>query len=267
MASEPVRSTAVVAAPKDYSIPAAQQILLLSVRASFDGTGAAGSFLPAVQILDNNGNVLVTAADPNVSVVAGASADVSWFPGVKPATQTTAGGLALLSRTVLLADAPSVTISPIPQTHTHIELYSLTRTDRAAGSDLIALQLNGDTGNSYDWEQVFGNNGVSDAFNAPTGGHIAGPISEIALTSATAATATANSYGSGRWTVLYYTQTSTHKMVVGQGGVFVDDSAAGAVTAQMAGIWRNTQAVTAMKLFPALGTNFKAGSRFELYGI
>ena len=266
MASEPVRSTAVVAAPKDYSIPVTQQIRLLSVRASFDGSGSGSSWIPALQILDNNGNVLVTASDPLVNVAATGSADVSWFPGVKTASGT-GGGLALLSRTVLAVDTPSITISGIPATHTHIELYSLTRTDRAAGSDLIALQFNGDTGNNYDWEQLFGNNGVADAFNAPAGGHIAGPISQIALTSATANTATAGSYGSGRWTVLYYTQTATHKMVVGQGGVFVDDSAAGAVRAGMAGVWRNTAAITSMKLFPALGTNFKAGSRFELYGI
>lgn len=83
MASVPLRSTANVAAPKDYSIPAAQVIRLLSVRAEYDGSGSAAAWLPALQILDNNGNVLATAADPAVSVAAGASADVSWFPGVK----------------------------------------------------------------------------------------------------------------------------------------------------------------------------------------
>lgn len=90
MATEPVRSTTVEPAPKDYSIPNAQQIRLLSVRASFDGSGAGGAWLPALQLLDNNGNVLVTAADPAVSVAAGASADVSWFPGVKVAAAAAA---------------------------------------------------------------------------------------------------------------------------------------------------------------------------------
>ena len=80
MASEPVRSTSVVTAPKDYSIPHAQQIQLLSVQASFIDNGAASTWIPAVQILDNNGNVLVTAADQGVTVTAGGSADVSWFP-------------------------------------------------------------------------------------------------------------------------------------------------------------------------------------------
>ena len=92
MASVPLRSTSVVAAPKDYSIPNAQQILLLSVRASFTDNGAAGDWLPALQVLDNNGNVLVTAADQGVKVTAGSDADVSWFPGVKHTAAASTGG-------------------------------------------------------------------------------------------------------------------------------------------------------------------------------
>lgn len=92
MATEPVRSTAVAAAPKDYSIPGAQVIRLLSARASFTDNGAAGDWLPALQVLDNNGNVLVTAADQGVKVTAGSDADVSWFPGVKARAAATPGG-------------------------------------------------------------------------------------------------------------------------------------------------------------------------------
>src|SRR6185437_5864694 len=85
VASVPIRSTAVVAAPKDYPIPPSQEIILQSVRASFLDNGAGGDWVPALQILDNNGNVLVTAADKGVTVTAGSDADVSWFPGVKVA--------------------------------------------------------------------------------------------------------------------------------------------------------------------------------------
>lgn len=110
MASEPIRSTTVITAPKDYTIPGAQQIRPLSIRASFDGTGAGGAYLPAVQILDNNGNVLSTHADPNVSVAAGASADVTWFPGVKPQASSkssvqTAPSVATFYRRVSQGDA------------------------------------------------------------------------------------------------------------------------------------------------------------------
>jgi hypothetical protein len=85
VASVPLRSTAVVAAPKDYSVPAGQEIYVLSVHASYTDNGAAGDWLPAVVIQDNNGNALCRAVDQGVKVTAGSSAEVSFFPGVKHA--------------------------------------------------------------------------------------------------------------------------------------------------------------------------------------
>jgi hypothetical protein len=98
VASEPIRSTAITAAPKDYPIPNAQQIRLLSVTAEFIDNGAAGDWLPAVVILDKNGNALCRAVDQGVKVTAGGDAEVSWFPGVKvaPATTPTPAGAGLV---------------------------------------------------------------------------------------------------------------------------------------------------------------------------
>jgi hypothetical protein len=81
--STPLVSSAVVAAPKDYTVPEAQEILLQSVRASIDGSGTAAPYLPALQIIAPDGTVMCTAV-PTTNVVAGASTDVSWFPGVSP---------------------------------------------------------------------------------------------------------------------------------------------------------------------------------------
>ena len=100
MASEPVRSSSVQAAPKDYSIPQAQQIRLLSVTASFTDNGAAGDWLPAVVILDNNGNALCRAVDQGVKVTAGSDAEVSWFPGVKHAAAAAASTSAVFARAI-----------------------------------------------------------------------------------------------------------------------------------------------------------------------
>jgi len=83
VASVPIRSSVVTAAPKDYAIPPSQEIILLSVTAEFIDNGAAGDWLPAVVILDNNGNALCRAVDQGVKVTAGGDAEVSWFPGVK----------------------------------------------------------------------------------------------------------------------------------------------------------------------------------------
>jgi hypothetical protein len=69
------------AAPKDYSLAGAQEIQLKSVRAVIDGSGAASAFLPTLQLLDPNQNVMWEGPAPS-TVAAGGSADVSWFPGL-----------------------------------------------------------------------------------------------------------------------------------------------------------------------------------------
>jgi hypothetical protein len=84
----PIVNRPSLAAPKDYLIPGTQEIILRSVGAAFDGSGSASSFLPALQLLAPDGTVMFTAVDPNNSVAAGASADVSWFPGVTPTPST-----------------------------------------------------------------------------------------------------------------------------------------------------------------------------------
>lgn len=81
MADSSIVNPAVSSAPKDYTLPSTNELLLKAVRASVDGTGAGGAFLPALQLLDPAGNVMWTATTSS-SVVAGGSADVSWFPGL-----------------------------------------------------------------------------------------------------------------------------------------------------------------------------------------
>lgn len=65
--------------PEGYTVPGAQEIILKAITATFDGAAAAGSFVPTLQILAPNGAVLA-ACPTSTAVVAGESADVSWFP-------------------------------------------------------------------------------------------------------------------------------------------------------------------------------------------
>jgi hypothetical protein len=90
--SVPLVSTAIVTAPKDYTLPQSQEIIPLAVTANIDGSGAGVTWFPALQCLAPNGTVMWTAVKD--SVAAGGSADVSWFPGVVPVAQATppAGG-------------------------------------------------------------------------------------------------------------------------------------------------------------------------------
>lgn len=81
MADVAIRSSATTAAPLDYKIPGAQEILPKVVSASLDGTGAASQFFAALQVLDPGGNVMFTSVGSDL-LSPGASADVSWFPGL-----------------------------------------------------------------------------------------------------------------------------------------------------------------------------------------
>ncbi len=71
------------AVPSNYTLPDAAELRLKAVYAEFDGSGAAGNWLPCVTILSDSGDVIARAVDQGVVVTAGADADVAWFPGVK----------------------------------------------------------------------------------------------------------------------------------------------------------------------------------------
>jgi hypothetical protein len=67
------------AAPLTYTVPGSQEILIKALSASFDGTAAAGSFIPAVRIIAPGGKPAgVFIANGTVS--AGDSVYASWAP-------------------------------------------------------------------------------------------------------------------------------------------------------------------------------------------
>ena len=109
---------AVKAVPIIYTVPGGQVLGLMGLRATFDGAGAAGAFLPSVQILSAAGAVMVHAE--GTSVAAGASADASFFPGVKAA----GGG----------ADADDVLFNVIGQTGGLLEATTTTTGGLVPGS-------------------------------------------------------------------------------------------------------------------------------------
>lgn len=70
----------VTAAPADFPIPNAAEWALQVITATFDGTGAGGAFLPAVQIISPGGVIVATFADKNNPVSAGGSAEATFGP-------------------------------------------------------------------------------------------------------------------------------------------------------------------------------------------
>ena len=79
MADLQILATGVAAAPSDVVIPDSAEIQPKSVRATFDGSGAGGAFLPTLVLVSDAGHEawrIPTA----VPVEAGGSAEVTWAP-------------------------------------------------------------------------------------------------------------------------------------------------------------------------------------------
>src|SRR6266850_7264897 len=66
--------------PLSYLVPGATAIRIKQIHVQYVDNGAAGDWLPAVQIVSDSKHVMGTAADQGVKVTAGSDADVSFFP-------------------------------------------------------------------------------------------------------------------------------------------------------------------------------------------
>src|SRR5690348_1407345 len=72
-----------------FQVPDTGEILVKAVRATFDGSGIAGAWFPAVQVIAP-GNVTDGEYPTAASVAAGGSATVDFFPGAEEAASTAA---------------------------------------------------------------------------------------------------------------------------------------------------------------------------------
>lgn len=93
MADSQIRGLGESSAPLSYTVPGAQEIVLKSLFASFDGTAAAAAWYPCVRITAPGGGVVgeyITQA----AVAAGSSADVSFAPFLRGLSTGAGGGAA-----------------------------------------------------------------------------------------------------------------------------------------------------------------------------
>jgi hypothetical protein len=125
----------VAALPTSYTISGTQDLTIVAITASLNGASAAGTWVPAVQIIDPAG--VVAATFPlSTTLAAGASADVSWFRGrMNPSTTT-----------------PTVPITPIGGLYAWWD-FSDTSTITADGSGNI-ITIADKTGNGHDVTQA-----------------------------------------------------------------------------------------------------------------
>ncbi|PYO44589.1 MAG: hypothetical protein DMD33_02625 [Gemmatimonadetes bacterium] len=90
MADTQILAQQVQATPGDYTPPAGQVITIGAVFAHYDGTGAAGSYVPTLDIISDAGKTILSVVQDS-TVAAGTSVEASWAPFLRTAAAAAAG--------------------------------------------------------------------------------------------------------------------------------------------------------------------------------
>lgn len=141
--------------------------------------------------------------------------------------------------------ASSVTFSSIPSTYT--DLVLIVNSARTASNDSVSLEFNGDTGSNYSRLLMYGTGSSAATFRESNA-----TLIEIGVQDTSNCTNIFN--------VMNYANTTSNKSVVARA------NATGVRLSAGIGVWRNTAAITSIKLATGAST-FIAGSMFTLYGI
>jgi hypothetical protein len=153
-----------------------------------------------------------------------------------------------IATTTLTSAVPSVTFGSIPQTYT--DLIIVQNSIGTVSNDSVNLQFNSDTGSNYSVTRLTGNGSAAASNRYSNQPSL--QIGDYQQTSSEFAIYTAH--------IMNYSNSTTNKTVLSR------SNTASQWVALMVGLWRNTAAITSIRLLPGSG-NFSAGSTFTLYGI
>lgn len=164
----------------------------------------------------------------------------------------------VITDTLLGGDSTFGSIS-IPQTFAHVKILVSGRGNAAVASASLIMRINGDTAANYDYNIIAGVAGAATAVASDA-------QTSLSLVSFPGTTATAARSGAGEMTLHDYRAATFQKSIWWVGGF--RDGGVGGGSGQQSGAWRSTAAITAVTLdFNAVGTGWKAGSRFTLVGL
>lgn len=165
-----------------------------------------------------------------------------------------------IAENVLGAPAASVTFSSIPGTFRALLLIWLARSDTAATNASFLVQLNGDTGSSYDSHLA----DVSGTGTWATAENVANVSMQMGV--CTAATAPAGVPGQGWIEFTGYAGTTFQKTCCGQTMYKLANSSTNIQHGVSSGHWRSNVAVNSILSKPGAGS-FITGCTFVLYGL
>lgn len=153
----------------------------------------------------------------------------------------------------------SITFNNIPQTFTDLKLVASTRCDGATIDVLGALRFNGDTGSNYSDTNIYGNGS-----SALSGRHSSNSFSYALETNGTSSTS--STFSNNEIYLPNYTS-SNYKQYINDSIAETNGSTTNSGNNLLAGLWRNSAAITSVTIFPGGEYNFAQYSTFSLYGI
>jgi hypothetical protein len=149
------------------------------------------------------------------------------------------------------AGAADITFSSIPSTYTHLQIRC-TALLSASDND-YRMQINGDTGSNYSRHYLLGDGSAASAAGIGNTDMFLVGYNAASYTNSTASIID----------ILDYANTSKYKTARALAGV---DKNGGGYMFLLSGSWRNTAAITSLKIYPNAGI-FNQYSQFALYGI
>jgi hypothetical protein len=164
----------------------------------------------------------------------------------------------LIASNTLSSSAASVTFSSIPGTYTDL-VVRISARSTAADTDVgFATEFNGSATTVYSRTEVRGN-GSAAASSYGTGDAYIAAGRSIDGDNATASTFSSNE-------IYIPSYTASQNKPVSVINVVEQNSTSNAYIVAIAGLWRDTSAITQVKLTPISGS-WKSGSSFFLYGV
>jgi len=151
-----------------------------------------------------------------------------------------------------------VTFTSIPNTYQHLQIRGIVRSEAAAtGINGVFAQFNTDTASNYSRHNLIGDGAsVTATATASTGFMVLGQYPKSGDT--------ANSFGAFIADILDYSNTNRFKTLRTLIGTDLNGSGQFRLTS---GNWRNTNAISSIKIYPEDAADFAQYSHFALYGI
>ena len=168
--------------------------------------------------------------------------------GVTPSTTSFES---IFTSTVGSGGASNIEFTSIGSGYKHLQIRGIGGI--TGGNQIGYIQINGDTTATNYYTHALEGDGADDYSYAVN-----------SYPRFTSLPSSSNLFGVSILDILDYGNTSKYKTVKALGGV--DRNGSGEITLY-SGLWKNTDAITSIKLIPNAGATFKEFSSFALYGI